>query len=790
MSRILIIAALLVFASTNLKGQTFFEQLPGPYGGNIYAIELSVTGVPICLSKTKIYRWENSSSSWQVVLTYNHDTNTKKMYRTVGGTLFASATTSGLFRSEDHGQTWIKLDSIGGFSRGISSLPDGTLLHVGKSGFMRSTDNGLSWTVLNSGLTDEILVAVSSLPDGTVFVAAPATGIFRSSDQGSNWELLANSPKDARKLFFSASGHLWAAGEGLWSSSDRGEHWEEAMEGLPTRIRGIAEDDAGNIYVCSNRVNGGIYRSQDNGTTWEVIYDETQRTYWSDLAFDASGTLYVSGDAGVAESTDAGATWEWRNRGLLTTFVKAIVESASGRLFAALEKGGVYSSPDHGRSWEKSWGSSTGETVRALATGPGGVVYAASEEYVYKSTDDGKNWMNLNEGTYFSSCRDVLSGGENTIYCATRKGMAYTGDGGSTWEIRAEGLTATELYCVARLPDGTLFCGIYGEGVFRSTDQGLHWQQSGQELAGTNINALITSGQNTVYAGLYGYGGIYRSTDRGSTWTRIDNGLRNRGVNDLAFAPAGNLLCGSSHWIYMLDPDTDTWIELPEAIIETEKILVDSRSRLIVGTGTDGLFESLAPLATAKLPAPTLTWPANGETKTGTYPEMTWEKVTDAIYYRIQVSEHASMTAPLFDSTFKAREFMRVRNLTSPRQYYWRVATGSTGGLGTWSAIWSFNTGEVVSVKPTSIRSFALHQNYPNPFQPVTTISFSLELPGNVDISVYSLLGTRVAAIANGHFSGGRHSVMFDASDLPDGVYIYRLTTKHGSEIRRLIVLK
>ena len=97
----------------------------------------------------------------------------------------------------------------------------------------------------------------------------------------------------------------------------------------------------------------------------------------------------------------------------------------------------------------------------------------------------------------------------------------------------------------------------------------------------------------------------------------------------------------------------------------------------------------------------------------------------------------------------------------------------------------------VQSVQPIpEERSFRLQQNYPNPFKPVTTIAFSLENPGSVEIGVYSLLGTRVATVTNGHFTSGAHSVMFDASDLPGGVYIYRLTTRHGSEIRRLIVLK
>ncbi|MDA0684234.1 MAG: T9SS type A sorting domain-containing protein [Bacteroidetes bacterium] len=71
---------------------------------------------------------------------------------------------------------------------------------------------------------------------------------------------------------------------------------------------------------------------------------------------------------------------------------------------------------------------------------------------------------------------------------------------------------------------------------------------------------------------------------------------------------------------------------------------------------------------------------------------------------------------------------------------------------------------------------YALQQNYPNPFNPSTSIEFSLPAAGNVNLTVYNVLGQKVATLVNNQtMSTGKHSIQFDASQLASGTYIYRL---------------
>lgn len=87
-------------------------------------------------------------------------------------------------------------------------------------------------------------------------------------------------------------------------------------------------------------------------------------------------------------------------------------------------------------------------------------------------------------------------------------------------------------------------------------------------------------------------------------------------------------------------------------------------------------------------------------------------------------------------------------------------------------------------------RGFALTQNYPNPFNARTTISYSLLQAGPVNLTIYNLLGQRVATLVDGWQTAGEYSVTWDAEDASSGVYFSRLTGGGASEIRKMILLR
>lgn len=83
-----------------------------------------------------------------------------------------------------------------------------------------------------------------------------------------------------------------------------------------------------------------------------------------------------------------------------------------------------------------------------------------------------------------------------------------------------------------------------------------------------------------------------------------------------------------------------------------------------------------------------------------------------------------------------------------------------------------------------------LYSNYPNPFNPATTISYSLSEATNVSIVIYNSLGQTVKTLVNESQLAGEHSVVFNAGDFASGVYYYRLLTDTFVETRKLVLLK
>ncbi|MDP4193131.1 MAG: CotH kinase family protein, partial [Bacteroidota bacterium] len=91
--------------------------------------------------------------------------------------------------------------------------------------------------------------------------------------------------------------------------------------------------------------------------------------------------------------------------------------------------------------------------------------------------------------------------------------------------------------------------------------------------------------------------------------------------------------------------------------------------------------------------------------------------------------------------------------------------------------------------------SFRLEQNFPNPFNPETTIGFSLEKAGNVNLSIYNILGRKVKTLINEMMGEGTHKVVWKGVDdsgrrVPSGVYFYRLESNGNSFIKRMILLQ
>jgi endo-1,4-beta-xylanase len=88
------------------------------------------------------------------------------------------------------------------------------------------------------------------------------------------------------------------------------------------------------------------------------------------------------------------------------------------------------------------------------------------------------------------------------------------------------------------------------------------------------------------------------------------------------------------------------------------------------------------------------------------------------------------------------------------------------------------------------VYTFQLSNNYPNPFNPSTTINFSLPKNGKVKLSVYNIIGQEVAIILNKDMNAGNHKVTFNGSNLSSGLYFYKLLTGENVSVKKMMLIK
>jgi hypothetical protein len=94
-----------------------------------------------------------------------------------------------------------------------------------------------------------------------------------------------------------------------------------------------------------------------------------------------------------------------------------------------------------------------------------------------------------------------------------------------------------------------------------------------------------------------------------------------------------------------------------------------------------------------------------------------------------------------------------------------------------------------------SPKSFKLYGNYPNPFNPSTTIYFELPYESRVLLNIYDILGRKIDTLIDGTMQSGYHSVQFIPTGIGGGIYLYRLTANAGktgmySATKKMLIIK
>jgi photosystem II stability/assembly factor-like uncharacterized protein len=482
---------------------------------------------------------------------------------------------------------------------------------------------------------------------------------------------------------------------------------------------------------------GTILRTTDGGATWRGIRnDATSDLFGVHFTDENTGTV-VGSNGAILRTFDGGRQWSTQNS-TTTLDLHAVFFSDANAGIAVGESGMILRTSDGGTTWQQQFSGTTCDLRAVYFTDP-------------------------NRGTVVGGDpAEELVGGT----------ILTTIDGGATWTVENSGAT-NDLYGVF-FPDAST-------GVVVGTG-GAILRKAGGEIEIPSAPILVSpadgsSGISTsarlswrLATGASAYQVQVATTADFST-TVIDQ----NGITDTSYLVAGL----ANNTIYY-------W-----------------RVKAVNAGGTSDWSSVWSFVTIVQLPSQVLLIsPANFEIIAADSVRFLWQKSAPQVnLYWFEFATDSLMTNAVIDSTLAAADTTTiVRQLLDNQSYWWRVRAKNPAGWGPFSVQRQFRVdlSTRVHAKDEIPRELSLRQNYPNPFNPSTTIEYTLPQPSHVELRIYDVRGFEIAILVNGKQEAGKHTLQFNAANLPSGIYFYRLRVGHSlsgssrdfEETKKFILMK
>lgn len=725
-----------------------------------------------------------------------------------------------IFRTTDAGATWTEATSPFAASSTVTLyqvyfLNNSVGYIVGSGGnLVKTTDGGATWSTVASGVTTT-LYDIYTANDTLILIATTSGNVRRSTDGGATWSNVNTGvTASLYKIDFATPTVGFAVGaSGVCRvTTDGGATWAAANAGMATTAYWDIDFRPGqngvNVFVTGNSYY--IYKSTDLGVSWDTIAIVGQQP-WTSTYYAAD--FSTTGDSLVAVGAFG--------------LIQGKAGTQVGTMTKLMKAGTIYD----------TWVSSNGQNIITVgAPSIGGI-----NDQVLRSTDGGANWNVVTlPGTPTSSLWSIDMLDDNTGFaCGSNSAIYKTTNGGATWDS-----------LVTTLPTGATFRKIdfvnantgwvfasapssLVNFIFKTTDGGLTWtpqshgisansngQVYGAYMVDANVGWLLTwqprvyktvdGGNNwtvqpvvDAFTGFFydikmvdtslGYmvgsaGRVYKTTNGGANWDTLSIPTRSYTFYSLELFDPNTIMIFGGTGVTMLTTDGGvTWLQenTSGSTINGSTYYrnTQNNSLTVWNVGTNSfIFKynlTLVPVELTSFSASVnegnvvLNWRTATELNNSGFDIE--RKSGDGEWMKIGfVSGSGTTVAP--------KDYIFVDNTVENGKYSYRLRQVDFDGSATYSGI--------VEVDLSSPFTFALDQNYPNPFNPSTNVRYQLAEKSLVTLKVYDVLGNEVAVLVNSTQDAGSYNVLFDASKLSSGMYIYKLSAGKFEKTMKMMMLK
>jgi len=731
-------------------------------------------------------------------------------------TLFAS-TSNGIYKTTDGGISWTKKTSNSWIDMEFKP-GDPTIMYASSYGYSstyinRSTDSGENWSfsiVAASGRRGELAVSEND-PTVVYLLAANSSGgvddVYKSTNSGASFTALGASSKSMLGYYSDGSG----------TNSGQGTY-DLCIAASPS--------DANTVYI------GGVntWKSVDGGTNWVINNMWTSHSSYNfssapvahadkhTLAFQSSGVLFEGNDGGIYKTTNGGTNWTDLSNGLVISqlYRIGVSQTSSTKVMTGLQDNG-----------SKLFNSGTWSDVKG-GDGMECIIDFSDANYMYATYVNGQIDRSSNGTSFTIDISANIPGGQPTgawvtpyIIDPNNSSALYAGydrvwkttNRGNSWASASQVLSSSDkLRSLAIAPSNSLV--LYAADrthMWKTTDGGsTDWTVITLPSTSTSVTyiAVHPTDPNTVwitYGGFVDGQKVYESTDGGANWTSISAGLPNLPIMSIVhyktITSKNILFVGTDLGVYTKDGAND-WAEyntgLPNVVVAELEIYYNpsGTDKLRAGTYGRGLWETeiLSPL-----PAEIVSFTSD---KIGNGVVLNWKTATEVNNYGFEIER--SQKSNVKSETWEKVGFVEGHgNSNSPKNYSFfdnllnqNLSSNINYRLKQVDNNGHFEYSDEISVAFEQVLKNTIEQNHPNPFNPSTTLNYSIADNSLVRIEIYNLLGQIVAELINSEQISGNHSVTWNASGLSSGVYFARFSVTSinskatFSDSKKLILMK
>jgi photosystem II stability/assembly factor-like uncharacterized protein len=662
----------------------------------------------------------------------------------------------------------------------------------------KTTDGGTTWT--NSLIPTNRMNSIKFVTENIGCSVGDAGRIFTTSNAGANWNLAAsNTTSDLKDFYMTSSGEGRAVGydgtiihtmdfgnnwnvetsptnqtlygiEGDYAIGWAGTilhhsvNWEIISQGYTDHLSGIDFDiftDYG--YAVGN--NGLILKTTDAGNTWlsedsGTNYDlyDVEALYTCSY-FDPDAV--VVGEYGTVRLSYSG---NWQQKNILTTdkLYDIYLAGFTGQMFVAGEWGRIWKTTNYGDNWSLKH-ENTSYHLHAIDFGTSQTGYAAGMSgALLKTTDDGETWFDISPGSMYSFRGIDFRYGRGWV--VGLNGVIFrTTDGGETWIETLPKVTYETLNKVKFVDENRGW--IVGDNgtILITSDGGENWY-----IQDSPSNGYLTSAnfpENGI-GWICGWdGAILHTTDGGGT---IVFEIYERDALNLFIPDPGEV---SDIIDVSINPGYLDDYTLSGVTVIIDSVLHSDVSELLFLLTHNGITDTL----------------------------ITVSEIADTNILHCSLADAAdvfiSEGEPPYEGSYKPHNPLSVFSGMDPNGIWTLkvvdMVSGNSGILQSWGLKLFFDNPTSVESDYTVVpQKFEVYQNFPNPFNPSTTIRWQQPESGFVTLTIYDVLGREVTTLVNEELSAGKHEIIFESLSFSSGVYFYQIRAGNFIQTKKMILLK